>query len=142
MHRQVRAFIYNHFREIGDAPAIVDIADALKLSADTVIENLNALAESHAIVLQANERDIWMAHPFSGVPTDYVAKSGGRTWFANCAWDAIAILSLVGNGRIEARDPLTGTKNEWSIADGIVEPPGVVHFLVPARHFWDDIGFT
>lgn len=142
MHHQVRAFIYKHFREAGVAPTIADIADAFKLSTEAVVESLRVLAESHAIVLQSNGRDIWMAHPFSGIPTDYIAKSGGRTWFANCAWDAIAILSLVGNGQIEARDPLSGTTNVWSVTDGVVEPPGVVHFLVPAKHFWDDIGFT
>mgnify|MGYP002260981813 CR=1 FL=1 len=36
---------------------------------------------------------VWMAHPFSGVPTDFVVTINGRRWFANCVWDGLAILA-------------------------------------------------
>ena len=43
-----------------------------------------------------------MANPFSGVPTPYRVVAGGRTWFANCAWDAFGICAaLHADGRIE-----------------------------------------
>ena len=41
---------------------------------------------------------IWMAHPFSAVPTDYPVDANGRRYWANCAWDAAGILSLAGAG--------------------------------------------
>ena len=65
---------------------------------------------------------------------------GDRTWFANCAWDALAILALLGDGKAIA----TGAAGElvWTVEDGKVSPRGIVHLLVPAKNFWDDVGFT
>jgi len=138
----VRAYIYRHFRDEAAAPSTNDIASALGMSYEAVTRALDELAAAHAIVLQPETHSIWMAHPFSGVPTDYTATVGERTWYANCGWDSIAILALLGDGSFAAKDPLTDTTNEWTVRDGLVTPGGVVHFLVPARQFWDDIGYT
>lgn len=78
-----------------------------------------------------------MAHPFSGVATSYRAVVGSRSWYANCAWDGLAILSLPGDGQVHDGDGLLR-----EVDDGVVSPHGFVHLLVPARRFWDDIGFT
>lgn len=142
MIRQVRAHIYQYFRDNAHAPSVDGIAAALDLSQAAVVDALESLASSHAIVLKPDTHDIWMAHPFSGVPTDYTATVGTKTWFANCGWDSIAILALLGDGSFSSRDPLTDQLNEWAVEDGTVTPNGVVHFLVPAREFWDDIGYT
>lgn len=142
MNGQVRAYIYQHFRDKAAAPSTDDIATSLGLSHEAVTVALEELADSHAIVLQAGSHDIWMAHPFSGVPTDYTATVGDNTWHANCGWDSIAILALLGDGTVASKDPLTGLTNEWTVNNGIIAPGGVVHFLVPARQFWDDIGYT
>jgi hypothetical protein len=143
MNGAVRAHIYQHFRDNAAAPSANDIAAALDMSNEGVTRALDELAGSHAIVLQPGTHDIWMAHPFSGIPTDYIATVGERTWYANCGWDSVAILALLGDGTIVSKDPLSGTTNEWTVSDGVVAPGGgVVHFLVPARQFWDDIGYT
>ncbi|MBK5268701.1 MAG: hypothetical protein JJE47_14865 [Acidimicrobiia bacterium] len=142
MHRTVRAFIYGYFRDEAAAPTVATIADRLSLSTSAVQEALEGLAEAHAIVLQPGTHTIWMAHPFSGIPTDYTASVADRTWFANCGWDSIAILALLGDGTFASKDPLTGATNQWTVTDGTIVPDGVVHFLVPARQFWDDIGYT
>lgn len=142
MNGQVRAHIYKHFRDEAAAPSTGDLASSLGMSHEEVTVTLDELAASHAIVLRPGTHDIWMAHPFSGIPTDYTATVGDRTWYANCGWDAIAILALLGDGTIASKDPLTDTTNEWTVNDGVVAPAGVVHFLVPARQFWDDIGYT
>ncbi len=142
MNGQVRAHIYKHFRDQAAAPSTGDIASSLGRSHEEVTVALDELAASHAIVLRPGTHDIWMAHPFSGIPTDYTATVGGNTWYANCGWDSIAILALLGDGTFASKDPLTDTTNEWTVNDGVVTPAGVVHFLVPARQFWDDIGYT
>lgn len=142
MHRRIRAHIYACFRDTTLPPTVESISRDLELPARSVRESLEKLAGSHAIVLRPDTHEIWMAHPFSGVPTDYTATSGDRTWFANCGWDAVAILALLGNGTLRSKDPLTSSTNEWTVSNGQVRPAGVVHFLVPARKFWDDIGFT
>ena len=59
-----------------------------------------------------------------------------------CAWGAFAILALLGDGSFETTDPLDSTPLRWDVRHGQVEPGGVVHFAVPARDFWADIGFT
>lgn len=143
MNGLVRAHIYQHFRDEATAPSTNEIANSLGMTDEAVTVALDELAASHAIVLQPGTHDIWMAHPFSGIPTDYTATVGDRTWYANCGWDSIAILALLGDGTIASKDPLTATTNEWTVHDGVVTPGGgVVHFLVPARQFWDDIGYT
>ena len=97
---------------------------------------LEGLAGKHRIALTADGW-VWMAHPFSGVPTSYLSVIGDRYWYANCAWDALAILALLGDGDVHGEEGLL-----WEVDDGLVSPNGYVHLLVPARSFWDDIGFT
>lgn len=103
---------------------------------DEVTRALQGLADQHRIAL-TDDGVVWMAHPFSGVPTPYQALIGDRIWHANCAWDALAILSMLGDG--EARGP---GGLAWTVIGGIVSPEGLIHLLVPARQFWEDIGFT
>ena len=49
-----------------------------------------------------------MAHPFSGVASDFLVTIGERTWFANCVWDGLSILALLGDGTLETHSPATG----------------------------------
>lgn len=95
------------------------------------------LAEKHRIALAEGGRRVSMAHPFSGVTTSYRAVVGHRSWYANCAWDALAILALLGDGQVIGEDGVL-----WEVEQGTVSPGGFVHLLVPARRFWEDIGFT
>lgn len=103
---------------------------------DEVSDSLERLAGEHRIAL-TDDGTVRMAHPFSGVPTSYTSHIGDRWWQANCAWDSLAILALLGDG--EARGP---NGLVWRVEDGLVHPDGIVRLLVPARAFWDDVGFT
>ena len=140
--RTVRASIYEAFVDgVADvtAPAI---AERHGLDVDDVAVSFRNLAVEHRIVLVPGEDRVAMAHAFSGVGTEYRAVIGERSWWANCAWDALAILALLGDGAVvDASDTSTGDA-AWTVRDGTVTPDGIVHFVVPARRFWDDIGFT
>ena len=81
-----------------------------------------------------------MAHPFSGVETPYRVVVGDRSWHANCAWDSLAILGLMGDG--VAFGAHLEPNLEWRVMDGKVTPNGLVHMVVPARRFWEDVGYT
>lgn len=105
-----------------------------------VEESLESLEAQHRISLVAGTHRVLMAHPFAGLDTGYQAHIDTRSWFANCAWDALAIVALLGNG--EGRATGREWDVDWSIESGRVSPNGIVHLLVPARQFWDDIGFT
>ena len=50
----------------------------------------------------AASSSIWMANPFSAVPTDFKVTSRGRTYFGNCIWDALGIPAILGaDGLVE-----------------------------------------
>ena len=85
-----------------------------------------------------------MANPFSAAPTAYRVQADGRSWFANCAWDAFGICAALHvDGRIETTCPDCGDAVEIEVADGRSSDESLLfHCLVPAARWWDDIGFT
>lgn len=139
--RMVRASVYRRMAEGFEAPTPGDVAGDTGLAVDTVARSLSRLADNHRLVLSSDRSHVVMAHPFSGVPTDYRSQIGEMSWWANCGWDAFAILALLGDGRVLATSD-DGSESVWTVEGGRVAPSGVVNFVVPARHFWDDIGFT
>lgn len=140
--RDVRFAIYTWFREQATTPSVADLAAATGKPPADVAGALHALADEHCVALVPGSDAIWMAHPFSGIPTDFIATIGGRRWFANCAWDALAIIARFGDGAFDTHSRLDGAALRFTVRRGTVEGDGLIHFLVPARHFWVDIGFT
>jgi hypothetical protein len=143
--RHVRASIYASFREQSRSSSTAELSDTLGASPGEVSSALRNLAEEHCLVLVPGTESIWMAHPFSGIETDFVVTIGDRLWFANCVWDGLSILALFGggsSGSLDTRSPATGEGLRFEVSQGTVRGLGIVHFLVPARHFWDDIGYT
>lgn len=142
--RAVRFRIYRHFADFAEAPAAADLAAALGLPSAEVEASLDRLAAARAIALAPGSRNIWMAHPFSAVPTPFPVETAGRTYWANCAWDALGIPALLGVDAesrtqcAECAEPLT-----LRVRGGRVEPgDAVVHFVVPPKRFWENVGFT
>jgi hypothetical protein len=134
--REVRAKIYDSLIDGARGIDAAMLASHSGWDEDELRFALERLAAEHRIVLTRGGR-VRMAHPFSGVPTSYLSVIGDRHWYATCAWDALAILALLGDGDVQREEgPL------WEVEDGLVSPNGYVHLLVPARSFWDDIGFT
>ena len=142
LQRRVRALVYRHFIDTAQAPDVRTLAAAADAAEPDVAAALRGLANRHALVLHPDSVRIWMAHPFSAVPTAYPVEIDGRTYFANCAWDAAGVLAIVGDGRCTTQCDDCGAELTFSIAAGRLSGSGIVHFLVPARHFWDDIAFT
>lgn len=143
---ELRSAIYRHFVDTGTAPGRMDLADVVGDLGSTD-ELLRQLHDRHMIVLDDRPHrlgEIRMALPFSAEPTDFVVNAGGGTWWANCAWDSLAILAALDtDGAIESTWSDSGEPAHLAIVDGdIVERDGFVHFAVPARHWWDDIVFT
>ena len=142
LERAIRAHIIQTLRETASAASATDMAAALDVSESQLVAALHSLADQHRIVLLPGSDSVWMAHPFSAIATDFVVHSAGRSWFANCVWDGLAILGLVGDGRLETHSPQSGTPIRFDVLDGRVTGNGIIHFLVPARRFWENIGFT
>ena len=142
LERATRALVYASLRDTSKPPTVEALADGTGASPAEVVSALHALANEHCLVLVPGGESLWMAHPFSGIETDFVASVGERRWFANCVWDGLSILALFGDGSLHTHSPATGDPLRFDVSGGIVNGTGLVHFLVPASRFWDDIGYT
>ena len=142
---QIRAAVYGHLIQHGEAPDTATLAGETDLDVDEILGALGELEDAHALVLGPNRDSIWMAHPFSAVPTPYPVETadGGHHW-GNCAWDALGVLALLGrDGKSSTACPDCDDPMTLEVAGGaLVSDDDVVHFLVPPRRFWDDVGFT
>jgi ribonuclease HI len=143
LERAVRLFIYRHFLDTTRAPDLDAIARETRSADADAAAALRRLADARAIVLAPASLAIWMAHPFSAVPTAYPVTTNGRTYWANCAWDAAGVLSLVGTDGesrttcADCGEPVTMTvEGRRMIGDG------VVHYAVPPRRFWENVAYT
>jgi hypothetical protein len=122
----LRRRIMEAFAATGAPPALT-VADA---------PTLRRLAERHVVALDGG--GLRMAHPFAAHRDGARVRSGGRTWWGNCAWDALGIVAALG-----LRDAgIDGGDITLAVTGGEVAGEALFHVLVPARHWWDDIGFT
>ncbi|MCI0343842.1 MAG: alkylmercury lyase family protein, partial [Chloroflexi bacterium] len=139
----LRNATYRRFVELGRAPLSGEVASAGGLSEDAVRAGWRRLHDGHALVLD-DAGGILMANPFAGQPTSFKVEAAGRSWFANCAWDAFGIgAALDVDSRIHAACPDCDVPIVIEVRDGVPsERELVFHVLVPAASWWADIGFT
>jgi hypothetical protein len=142
---RIRNHAYASFVRDGTAASVSDAAAALDLRETEVAAAYRRLHEAHALVLQPGTTTVRMLNPFSAVETPHRVEAAGRSWFANCAWDALGIpAALHADAKIESACPDCGEPLTLEVRDGELTDGGdlLVHFVVPARRWWDDIGFT
>jgi len=141
---ELRNASYSIFVELGRAPTADAVAARLGLEPVGVVAGWRRLHDAHALVLDQHTDEIRMANPFSAVPTAYRVQAGGRSWFANCAWDAIGICAALHvNGSIETSCPDCGDAISLRVIDALPDDDTLLfHCLVAASQWWDDIVFT
>ena len=143
IERTVRLFVYRHIVDTTLTPDAQTIARDTGIAPPEVAAALRRLADAHALVLAPASLSIWMAHPFSSVPTPYPVRMQGRTYWANCAWDALGVASMLGaDADTRTRCADCGSEMRISVRAGRVEGGGVVHFVVPPRRFWENVAYT
>jgi hypothetical protein len=122
---ELRRRIFRHYAETGSPPELP--RDALE-----------ELAAAHAVVLD-DTGGIAFANPFATGPAALTVTAGDRTFAAVCPWDALGILALLmADGRVADADGLS-----LEIRGGQLAPTNVlVHFLVPAARWYEDLRFT
>ena len=136
----VRNAVYAAILERSVPPSVDETAATLRVSPDDVRLAYERLNSRHALFLTPGSHDVRMAHPFSGVPTAFRVEVGDRTYWANCAWDALGIpAALHADARIEA--PIgDGESIRFAIDAGRVKGwDGGVHFPLPFRRWYDDL---
>jgi hypothetical protein len=142
----VRIEVLRGFVDRGRPPVPPELAERLGTSVADVEAALRRLHDGHVLVLAPGTPYVWMANPFSAVPTPFEVRAGERSWFGNCIWDALGIVALLGGtGEVrtwcpDCREPLAVGVHDGEVADA---PEGaVVHFAIPAAEWWADIGST
>lgn len=142
---RIRNRVYSSFVLTGIASTAADVAEDLRLAPGDVEAAYRRLHEAHALVLHPGTTEIRMLNPFSAVETRHRVDADGRTWFANCAWDALGIpAALHTDGRVRSECADCGEVLELEVRGGelVRRRDLLVHFVVPARRWWDDIAFT
>ena len=139
----VRQVVYRAVARTGEVPSVEAIVKDAGLAGDAVVAALRMLADAHVLVLETDGRTIRFAPPFSGIPTGFRVASGGRSYFAPCAWDAFGIpAALHADADVDARCGNSGVPLACGVRNGVAYGDGVIHLLVPAARFWDDIVHT
>jgi hypothetical protein len=139
----IRNATYRLFAELGRAPSVDEVAAATGQGSDVVDAAWQRLHGAHALVLDGEGR-LRMANPFSAVETPHRVDAAGRTWFANCGWDAFGIgVVLRTDSTIHTTCADCGDALDLEVRGyRPTDPEPVFHVLVPARSWWDDIGYT
>jgi hypothetical protein len=141
----VRLHIYEAFLADGTPPSVAGTSGALGVTPDDAAAAYDRLAAGRVIVLEPGTRDVRMAAPLSAVPTRFrVRVHNGRSYYANCVWDALGVLAMLDHdGQVDASCADCDAPVELRVTDGTLAPSdAVVHFAVPAARWWEDIVFT
>jgi len=140
----LRVFVYDEIVARGRPPKATEIGRHFEVSEADAKSALSALKIGKTILIDPRSGEIWMAGPFSAVETPYRVVIDHRTWWANCAWDMLGVVMIV-NERATIHTRCTHCSAPMTFTADPSVPPNeqaVVHFLVPARRWYDDIGFT
>jgi alkylmercury lyase-like protein len=142
--RAVRLYVFGQAAATGRIPQAAEIARALTRDEADIRAALEQLATGRALILAPNHGDIWAANPFCAVPSGFRVRANGRKYRAICAWDALGIAAaLHADAVIDAPCGDCGAAMTLEVRDGaLVHSDGVLHFAVPARQWWNNIGFT
>jgi hypothetical protein len=142
---RIRNDVYEAFVRSGAAPSPAETAASLGFPEQAVAAAYRRLHDAHALVLERGSTAIRMLNPFSVVPTPHRVLAGRRWWYGNCAWDALGIPAAlhtdaeVASACADCDEPVRLAVRNGTLVEG---GELLVHFLVPAQRWWDDIGFT
>lgn len=140
----VRAYVYRVLGNRGFPPSCHETSIDLSRDLSDVERAYQRLNDAHAFFLQPGTLHIRMAHPFSGIETDYRVRANGVDYWANCAWDMLGIpAALHADAEISAPETDTGGRIEMVVLNDRASGwDGLIHFSVPFRHWYDDLVHT
>lgn len=141
---EIRVFVYRHFAETTRPPDVGETASRFGLTHEEAASAYEGLHQRHALYLKPGTHEVLMANPFSGVETPFRVHASDKTYFANCAWDALGIpAALHVDAEIEAACAQSNETIRLHVSNGQVEDSdALVHFLIPFREWYDDLAFT
>jgi hypothetical protein len=141
---RVKLAVYRAFAATGQAPAGGELAAELAVTPAEIHAAFQRLRAKRLLVLESDGARIRMAPPFSAVPTPFRVGAAGRSYFANCVWDAYGVAAALHcDVDVRASCGCCKAPMELAVRDRkLVPSAGVAHFAVPAAQWWEDIVFT
>ncbi len=141
----IKLAVYGHAAATGKLPSSAEVAGVAGRSTDEVEAGFQRLHGQRLVVPEPGDPSrLRMAPPFSGIETPFPVEARGRRYYANCVWDALGVAAaLQADAVIPARDGFTGEPIRLEVRDSrLLAADCVIHFAVPAAHWWDDIIHT
>jgi hypothetical protein len=141
----VKLTIYETIANTAKAPTSAEIAAALHSSIPKVEAAFQRLHQKRLLVPEPGHTShIRMAPPFAGIVTPHLVNVRGKSYYANCAWDALGVAAaLHRDADIESSCADCGQLLFFQVRNGQpVARECAIHFAVPAAHWWDDIIYT
>lgn len=136
--------ILKHIIKFGYAPDCEEISRIFECNQDVTVKSLISLQEYHGVVLHPNEVKIWVIHPFSLAPTNFVIKSKSGIWWGNCAWCSLGAAAILNEDvtittNIGAYDEqVVLTINDGKLANDDL----YIHFPISMKNAWNNVIFT
>ncbi len=149
LQKNVRKYIFEHFEEQAVAPVLEQIMRKFGLDRDSAFKVLTDLQSARHIALLTGTQRILMAFPFSSIVTPFRVRVAGKVkeYFANCAWDAVAIhVALRKEQWISsychhcAEDIKIHLKDQGAVSQSDNQP--LVYLALPASRWWENILLT
>jgi hypothetical protein len=140
----VRLYVLRRVAETARVPQPPEIVKALGRPHAKIAQALRRLAAGRALILAPNNENIWAANPFCAVPSGFRVDARGKRYWGICIWDALGIAAALDTDAV-----IRGSCGDCSESMALeitgrtlTRSEGIVHFAVPAHHWWDNIGFT
>lgn len=142
--RDVRIHVFREAAATARVPQAPDISRALGRPEADIRAALHQLAAAKVLILAPNDGNIWAANPFCAVPSGFRVAAAGKQYWGICIWDALGIAAAIDSDAvITAPCGDCGAGMTLELRDGrLTRTEGLVHFAIPAHHWWDNIGFT
>jgi hypothetical protein len=150
LQKNVRKYIFEHFEEHTTAPVLEQIIRKFGLDRASAFKVLVDLQSARHIALLTGTQRILMAFPFSSIVTPFRVKVAGKDkeYFANCAWDAVAIhVALEKEQWISSychhcsEDVKIHLKDQRRVSAQSDSQP-LVYLALPASKWWENILLT
>ena len=146
--QRVRLFVFEHFLEHAVPPLLEQLMTEFSLTRAQTVAVLREVAEARGVAVVKGTSRVLMAWPFSAIATPFAVRSGGKRYYANCSWDAIAFHAMLGEApvRIDSYCHHCAAPIEIEMEHGqatLVEPSTtIVYLALRPTEWWEDIILT
>ena len=150
LQKNIRKYIFEHFEEHTTAPVLEQIMRKFGLDRASAFKALTGLQSARHIALLTGTQRILMAFPFSSMVTPFRVKVAGkeRVYFANCAWDAVAIHVALGKEQWissfchHCSEAIKIHLKDQRVISQQSDNQPLVYLALPASKWWDNIVLT